>query len=356
MASKDNQKPRLIQIMAGAEFGGAETAFSDACIALHTHGYEQLIITRKAAARNALLRKAGMTVIELPFGGFFDVYTKWQISRQISKFKPDIVQTWMSRATAKLPKKKGRNYTVVARLGGYYKLKYYGQADHFIGNTPYICDYIRENGISADRVHLITNFSATNLENDPPVKRSDLNTPEDALVLLTLSRYHSVKALDIGIKAIKDIPNAHFWCAGQGPEEENLKALAASEGVSNRVHFLGWRSDRAALFKAADMCLFISREEPFGTVFCQAWQNKTPLIVSDTDGPKQFVKDGEDALMIPINDVEATRKAVVKLRDNPDLAKQLVKKGYERFQAEFSEQSTLAAYDALYEKIRPRAS
>jgi glycosyltransferase involved in cell wall biosynthesis len=51
-----------------------------------------------------------------------------------------------------------------------------------------------------------------------PFLRSDLNTPNDAFVALTLSRYHPVKALDVLIKAAEPIKNCHLWLAGEGAD------------------------------------------------------------------------------------------------------------------------------------------
>ena len=38
--------------------------------------------------------------MELPFGGTFDFTTKRQFAREIARFKPHVVMTWMNRASA----------------------------------------------------------------------------------------------------------------------------------------------------------------------------------------------------------------------------------------------------------------
>ncbi len=337
--------------MAGARFGGAETAFSDTCIALHEDGHRQLIVARNHSERLQKFKATGLSVRTLPFGGKLDIYTPFALDKIIDEFKPDIVQTWMARAASKLPAKKGRPYKVLSRLGGYYNLKYFKKSDYFLGNTPAISDYLKKEGVPEDRVTFFPNFAPPYDGSVVPVSRESLDTPENATVLLSLARYHNSKALDIAITAIRDIPNAYLWCAGDGPEKDALKNLAHSLGVDDRVRFLGWRDDREALLRACDICLFISRFEPFGNVFVQAWAQKTPVIVSDADGPRQFVRDGEDAIIVPRDDVTATVNAVNTLKNNRELQQKLVTNGFKRYENEFSKNSAMKAYQSLYEEM-----
>ena len=126
---------RILQVLAGGEHGGAETAFVDACIAMHEAGEVVEVATRANDLRVPQLTNAGITVHTLPFGGKIDFWTGFRLKSIIKSFKPDIVQTWMSRASAHVPKwSKGMGipqYLNVARLGGYYKLKYFKNIDYY---------------------------------------------------------------------------------------------------------------------------------------------------------------------------------------------------------------------------------
>lgn len=347
---------RVIQVMAGAAHGGAETAFEDISIALSASGIEQKIIIRgNNKDRIKKFRDAGIDVETLPFGGVFDFYTTWKMKRIIAEFQPQIVQTWMSRATHKTPSSgKNKKYLKVARLGGYYGLKYYKGTDFFVSNTSDIRDYLIREGVAADKVKVIHNF-APEEKVVKPVSKSDLNTPEDAVVLLSLARYHSAKALDTLIKSIVDIDGVHVWLAGEGPDEQELRNLAKDLGVAERVHFLGWRSDRAALLKAADICVFPSRFEPFGNVVVQAWAQQIPLVCSKSQGPLQYVRDGEDALMFDIDDVGQLTDKIKLMMSDAELSKNLVSAGYARYQNEFTREKIVGDYTRFYEDIARRS-
>ena len=342
---------KILHVMAGGAHGGAETAFVDMCIAQHEAGEQIEVVTRANPVRVPQLEAAGITVHTAPFGGAVDIYTPFKIGRIIKAFKPQIVQTWMSRAPAKLPKWRGgkdkKPYRVLARLGGYYKLKYFTSVDYFATITPDIKRHLVDQGVPADHVRHINNFAETESA-AAPASRALLDTSEEASVLLALGRLHDAKAFDVLIEAVAGIPNAYLWIAGEGPDRQKLEHLITVMELGDRVKLLGWRSDRAALFQAADICVFPSRYEPFGTVFVQAWEQETPLVTTAADGPAQFVRDGEDCLMVPINDASALRAAIERVMGDKALAEKLVKNGLARYRGEFTKEKMLAEYLDFY--------
>jgi glycosyltransferase involved in cell wall biosynthesis len=338
---------KILQVMAGNDHGGAETAFVDMCIAMQDAGMEIEVATRANPVRVPALEAAGIKVHTLPFGGPIDVFTGWKLARIIKQFQPLIVQTWMARAAQKTPNwkdvKSAQRYLVVPRLGGYYKIKNFKTADYFNTITPDIKRHLVDGGIAADKIRHINNFAET--ETDVvPVFKTDFNMPLNAPALISLGRLHTSKAYDVLLKALVELPGVYALIAGEGPERNNLEALAKALQLEDRVRFLGWRTDRSALLRACDVCVFASRIEPFGTVFAQAWAERTPVIVSDADGPKQFCVDGEDSLMVPKNDPDALAAAIRRLLGDKDLQQKLVENGYKRYTAEFTKEKSVTAY------------
>lgn len=344
----------ILHIMAGAAHGGAETACIDMVLAMHEAGERVALVTRKNP-RNDRLIAAGIPVYTLPFGGAIDLYTPFALRRIIRAVKPRIVQTWMSRAAAKTTRWKASvgipAYKVVSRLGGYYALKNFKNTDFFTTITPMIRDWLIERGVPPDNVRHINNFAE--VETAPtPASRADAGIPLDAPLLLGLGRLHPSKAFDVLIKAVAELPDVYVWIAGEGPQRGELEALINSLGLADRVKLLGWRDDRAALFQASDLCIFCSRYEPFGTVFVQSWAQKIPVIAADSDGPRQFVRDGDDGLVVPKDDVQALKNAVVKLLADQGLRDKFVKNGLARYENEFTKDAAVRAYLGLYNEIK----
>lgn len=348
---------RILQVMAGAEKGGAETAFVDMCIALHEAGENIVVATRPNDLRVPQLREAGIEVHTLPFGGAIDVFTPWKLRKIITDFKPDTVQGWMQRGPSKIPAWKESmgipRYIVSARLGGYYKLKHYKTTDYFVAITPDLKRHLIDNGVARECTREIYNFAETEAIK-APVHREDYGVPKDAPLLLALGRLHEAKAFDMLIPVVAQMPGVCLWIAGEGPDRAALEGLIEDLGCGDRIKLLGWRSDRAALLEAADICVFPSRYEPFGTVFVQAWAQKTPLITTASDGPRQFVRDGDDGLVVPVDDADALSLGIRRLIDDPALCETLVERGYARYQQSFTKEKCVQAYLQFYHDMRER--
>ena len=340
---------KILHTLAGGAAGGAEMAYVDLLIAQKQAGVDVIAACRPNKQRVPLLKEAGVPVYEFPFGGIFDRKTKAGLKNLIAKEQPDIAQCWMSRAAKLTPKVEG--CTKIARLGGYYNLKYYKNVEHFIGNTPDICRWLVEDQkVDATNVTHINNFA----ELEPietRLSKTDFDTKEDSFVFLAMARLHPVKGIDTALQALSRTPDAILWIAGEGPEEQSLKTLAKTLGVDDRVRLLGWGTDRSALFDVCDAVLFTSRFEPFGGTFAQAWAAKKPLVTTASQGPSQYVTHGQDALMTPIDDVEALAQSMRLVMTDKPFTRQMVRAGFSRFEGLFKKKTVLQHYNALYNSL-----
>ena len=342
---------RILQAMAGAEFGGAEAFFIRLVTGLAAHGLEQNVLIRPNKTRENALKKAGINPVLLKFGGRFDFLTPLAIRNQLRDFRPNLVLTWMNRATIKMPKKKlaDVNYTHVARLGGYYDLKYYQHCDHLIGNTQDIVDYLVKEGWPKERAHYLPNFVAADVRE--PISRKELHVPDGAKMVMALGRLHENKAFDTLIQALSFLPNVYLCIAGEGPEHEALEAIALKEGVRPRIRFLGWREDVGALLAASDVFVCPSRHEPLGNVVIEAWAQSCPVVAASSQGPVQLIKDGENGLLVPIDEPEAMAMAIKRVLDDNELSKTLGSKGRASYEAGFTEESVIKRYLDFFQQV-----
>ena len=133
--------------------------------------------------------------------------------------------------------------------------------------------------------------------------------------------------------------------------KDELKAQAEQLGVASRVRFLGWRNDRERLLKAADICVFPSRYEPFGTVMVDAWAMQVPLVAANSQGPAAYVRDGENGLLIPKDNVAALVSAVKELQHQPDLRRKIVEGGLQDYQTIFTKDAFIRDSMEVYRKL-----
>jgi glycosyltransferase involved in cell wall biosynthesis len=347
---------RILHIIAGAQTGGAETFAQDAITALAAQGVEQRIVMRPHPLPLARFAEAGIPVEPLQFSRI----DRWLGARRriralAAGFNADAVHAWMARAISFVPS--GMPCPVIGWFGGPYDLKYYRSADFFVGVTHDIARHIVASGGGVNRTFVVHTFGT--LPDAPPIRRAALDTPEDAPVLLTLSRLHPKKGIDTLLEALVAVPGAYLWIAGDGPDRATYERLAERLGLSARVRFLGWRTDRRALLEAADICVLPSRYEPFGTVIVEAWSMQRPLVATLADGARQYVRDGSDGLLCPIDDVAALADRIAHLVDDPSLRAQLAANGYDSYRRTFQRDVVIARLIETYRRvvqIGPRAA
>ena len=178
--------------------------------------------------------------------------------------------------------------------------------------------------------------------------------PAGVPLAVALGRLHPNKAMDVLLKAAARIPDLWIWIAGEGPDENDLRMLARKLGIEERVRFLGWRTDRGALLKAADICVFPSRQEPFGNVVVEAWSYGVPLVTAASTGPAWLAHNGEDAVVVPVDDAEALANGITAVLSSRHLAQTLVEHGRNRIASEFSEEIVIGQYIRMFEEVRPK--
>jgi glycosyltransferase involved in cell wall biosynthesis len=339
--------PRILTVLAGAALGGAETFFVSLTVGLARAGLEIRSVLKSNAMREQALKQAGIPYDTAPFRTPIDFTTPAVLRRAADAFRPDIALAFAGRAASFVPR---GNYTVIGRLGGYYNLKNFASCDYLVCNAPDLVRYVTQGGWPESKVFLIPNFPS--VPDEPALDRRNFATPEDVPLAVALGRLHPNKGLDVLVRAAALIPELFVWIAGEGPERLALEQLAREMGVGARVKFLGWRTDRAALYKAADVCVYPSREEPFGNVVVEAWSCGVPIVTTASTGPVWLTRNGDDAIVTPVDDAQALADGIGSVIASKPLAERLVAAGRRRVTQEFSETAIVKCYIDLFEKVR----
>lgn len=254
--------------------------------------------------------------------------------------------SWMNRASRMTPVGKWKS---VGRLGGYYNLKYYKNCNDLICNTPDLCDYVIKQGWPEKNTHYISNFVDEKIAD--PVVRNNFNTPENVPLILTAGRLHENKGFDVLIRAMACLDDAYLWLAGEGPLKNDLNKLVEELNLSERVKFLGWREDMNALLASADIFVCPSRHEPLGNVVLEAWSQNTPIIATVAQGPKQLIDDGENGLLVPIDDFSTMAEKISCLIQGNSLRKMIIENAHQKYLENFSQKKIVEEYKLFFGSI-----
>lgn len=142
--------------------------------------------------------------------------------------------------------------------------------------------------------------------------RQSIDVPEEAFVLISVGELNENKNQQVIIRAVADVglDNAHYVLVGNGPNQGRLEKLAKDLGVSDKLHFAGYRRDVAQLYKASDVCCFTSVREGLGLACIEAIACGLPVIASKNRGTNDLINDGENGIICDCNDVQAFAQAI----------------------------------------------
>lgn len=153
-------------------------------------------------------------------------------------------------------------------------------------------------------------------------KRTSLGIPENAFVIVSAGELNKNKNTEVVVKALKEVPEAHYIACGVGPEEENLKKLAEELGVADRFHLLGYRTDMPQLMAASDVFTMMSFREGMPRSLLEAMDIGLPCVGSDTRGIRDLI-DSDGGYICSPKDPHAFANAFNKLMNDRDLGRKM---------------------------------
>ena len=159
----------------------------------------------------------------------------------------------------------------------------------------------------------IKRFTDTKI--DRAAKRAEMGGRDGTVLLISVGELSKRKNHALAIRALAGImdSNIHYAIAGTGPLRNELQALAESLGVSDRVHFLGYRRDIPELYKAADICVFPSVQEGLPVAVMEAMACGLPVVATNIRGTSDLLGDSENALIARHDDVMGLSEALVRM-------------------------------------------
>jgi len=178
-------------------------------------------------------------------------------------------------------------------------------------------------GVPAERITTILNGVDTEEFAPGPADRAVLGLPRGVPIALFAGDLRTPrKNLDGVLRALAEVPGLHLAVAGRH-QGTLWPALAASLGVADRTHFLGFRTDMPALMRAADMFVFPSRYEACSLVLLEALASGLPVITAASAGGAEIVTKDVGTVLPDSEDVAGLAAAMRGLADSPSRRKEM---------------------------------
>jgi glycosyltransferase involved in cell wall biosynthesis len=184
--------------------------------------------------------------------------------------------------------------------------------------------------------------------------RERLGLPHDAYVITAAGRLSTEKRFDLFLETCallaERLPEARFMLVGGGKQEANLRTLAATLGLDDRVIFTGLTRDMRSVYAATDLLMLTSDTEGTPHVLLEAMGSDIPVVSTRVGGIPEFTTSDEDAMLVPPGDKAALAEAALKIHNDPGLSGHLVAGG-RLVAARFTVERMVQGVEEVYRKL-----
>lgn len=211
------------------------------------------------------------------------------------------------------------------------------------------------NGVDVER------FNHQGRETEALQRRVELGLGPSCPVVGTMGRLVREKGFREFFQAgqrVKELfPDCQFLVVGDALESDydsfktEIKALIEELGLTERVVFMGFRSDIPELLDCMDVFVLASYREGMPRSIIEAMAMSKPVVATNIRGCREEVVDGKTGFLVPMKDPEALSKAIMKLLKNKDLAKTMGIEGRKRAEEVFSEKKVIQRQLEVMEKL-----
>jgi glycosyltransferase involved in cell wall biosynthesis len=181
--------------------------------------------------------------------------------------------------------------------------------------------------------------------------RNELSVNGNDIFLLSVGRLRYQKGHDILLRALPKVlekfPNAMLLIAGEGVLRQELQAEADRLQISKQVQLLGVRDDIYILMTLADLFLFPSRFEGMPNALLEAMGYGLPVIATAVQGVDEIIRDGENGIIVPLDDPVAVSNAILRLLNDPDERQRLGKAAQGTIEKEYTLNDMCSQFDKL---------
>jgi len=141
----------------------------------------------------------------------------------------------------------------------------------------------------------------------------------DRFIILMASRVTKEKNIILAIKLVSSLIRANkrivLLIVGDGPEKKTLQLYAKDMG--GYVVFEPWTLDLTSYYKTADVFLLTSQYEGYGMTLIEAGASGCPIVTTNVGIAKtDLFKNGENAFVCPVGDLDCLSKSVIDLLEN----------------------------------------
>lgn len=326
--------------------GGSEQVYFDYSRILRHHGYKLINISTLGSPTSQKF-KPDHQLINI---------NSWCILSRIYLFllclyyRPKIIIAHNRRAItfSSVAKILGVKILSITHLDN--KYHYLKKCDYVIALTKQLSDSLTDKGFPKDRI-----FRLPNMVHFPKTEISKVKLGKASLTIGAIGRLVKEKGFDYLIEAVAILKkrgiDVRLRIAGEGEENEALRAQISDLQLTNEVEMVGWVTDKAAFYQSIDIFCLPSTYEPFGLVVLEAMSFGRPVVATESGGPSSIMSNLNDGILVKPANASALAVGVSEIMAQPDRALKMVDNAYVTLKTKFSEEVVGAGLVEIIEKI-----
>lgn len=186
-------------------------------------------------------------------------------------------------------------------------------------------------------------------------KKKELALEEDTKVVGMIAPFKPQKApldfVKVANQVIEKRPGTQFLLIGDGKLRPEIERLIKELNLEKKVILTGWRKDIPQILKAIDVLALTSRWEGLPRVFPEAMASELPIVATKVDGASEAIEEGVNGFLVSAGDTRSMAEKIITLLDNPEMAKEMGRKGREKVFPEFDIDLMVEKIDDLYQEL-----
>ncbi|MGD0110321.1 MAG: glycosyltransferase [Armatimonadota bacterium] len=186
--------------------------------------------------------------------------------------------------------------------------------------------------------------------------RLELGLEPEMRVVGTVGGLRPVKGYEVLIRAAAQLlsqqPRVRLVMVGDGEQRQYLAELVRSEGIADRVLFLGARRDVPRLLSAFDVFVLSSHSEAFPVSALQAMAAGLPVVATDVGCLSEIVQPETTGLLVPPGRPEALSHALGRLVQDRHMSREMGQRGREVVRERFPIQKSVQQFQTLADRLR----
>lgn len=353
---------RVALLIATLDKAGAEKQVAFVASALDRRRFEPTVLClRRGGPYEEPLRRAGVPVRVLGQRRKLSWTLHRRLTAALREIRPHVLHTWLftSHFYGRLAGILARVPVLVIgeRCVDLWKTPLHWaidralacRTDAIVANARATLDFLATRGVAAPVMRVIPNALDPALTRDPQPPAA---APRwDFLAVGRLHPQKDYPALIAALSAVRAAhPKATLAIAGEGPERARLEALAAREGFSAAVTFLGPRTDVPALMAQARCFVMSSRYEGSPNSLLEALAVGTPVVTTAAGGAAELVPP-EAGIIVPVGDVARLAAGMRWTLEHQAAARERAARAAAVVRERHALDKAVAAHESLYEEL-----